>query len=213
MRIHTILIGIMTVLFVQTLFEPDAAGKRKKHRNKKAKAEEVEAEAPNVEEEPSEATVMMSSDESAGEAAQNGEKQSITDQINGNESDGGMRRSNRMEFDERLVKGQAAKSGAVYLFKRVPRHLPGLVPMRRSYRDRIVQPVLGKHPLKPARYSFEVERALKAQKRKVIEQAPETNAELPKVEEQPTTEKAPSPVETMKKEEDRPRSKKRKRKK
>lgn len=66
-------------------------------------------------------------------------------------------RSNRMEFDERLVKGQSASSGAVYLFKRVPRHLPGLVPMRRSYRARIVEPVLGERELKPAVYSTEVE--------------------------------------------------------
>jgi hypothetical protein len=67
--------------------------------------------------------------------------------------DGALRRSNRMEFDERLVKGQVAKSGAVYLFKRVPRRLPGLVPMRKSYRRRIVEPVLGVWELKPATYS------------------------------------------------------------
>ncbi len=62
---------------------------------------------------------------------------------------GALRRSGRMEFDERLVKGQAAKSGAIYLFKRTPRRLPGLVPMRRSYRRRIVQPILGPRRLKP----------------------------------------------------------------
>jgi hypothetical protein len=65
----------------------------------------------------------------------------------------GFQRSGRMEFDERLVKGQAAKSGAVYLFQRTPRRLPGLVPYRRSYRTRIVEPVLGKRKLKPPRYS------------------------------------------------------------
>lgn len=65
----------------------------------------------------------------------------------------GFQRSGRMEFDERLVKGQAAKSGAVYLFQRTPRRLPGLVPYRRSYRTRIVEPVLGKRELKPPRYS------------------------------------------------------------
>lgn len=61
---------------------------------------------------------------------------------------GALRRSGRMEFDERLVKGQAAKSGAVYLFKRVPRRLPDLVPLRTSYRKRIVEPVLGDRELK-----------------------------------------------------------------
>jgi len=66
---------------------------------------------------------------------------------------GTLSRSGRMEFDERLVKGQAAKSGAVYLFKRMPRRLPGLVPMRRSYRRRIVEPVLGDRELKPAVFS------------------------------------------------------------
>jgi len=68
-------------------------------------------------------------------------------------ADGSLRRSGRMEFDERLVKGQAAKSGAVYLFKRMPRRLPGLIPLRRSYRRRIVEPVLGLRPLKPAVFS------------------------------------------------------------
>ena len=69
----------------------------------------------------------------------------------------GFQRSGRMEFDERLVKGQAAKSGAVYLFERTPRRLPGLVPFRRSYRTRIVEPVLGKRELKPPVYTTEVE--------------------------------------------------------
>lgn len=69
------------------------------------------------------------------------------------EADGSLRRSGRMEFDERLVKGQGAKSGAVYLFKRMPRMLPGLIPLRRSYRPRIVEPVLGKRPLKPVIFS------------------------------------------------------------
>ena len=76
----------------------------------------------------------------------------------GSSSMGSMRRSSRMEFDERLVKGQTAKSGAVYLFKRVPRKLPGLVPMRRSYRERIVRPVLGERRLKPVVYSEKKDR-------------------------------------------------------
>lgn len=59
-----------------------------------------------------------------------------------------LRRSNRMDFDERLVKGQGARSGAVYLFKRTPRELPELVSLRSSYRDRIVEPVLGERAIK-----------------------------------------------------------------
>ncbi len=56
----------------------------------------------------------------------------------------GLRRSNRMEFDARLVKGQTATSGAVYLFQRAPRKLPPLLSMRQSYLKQIVEPVLGK---------------------------------------------------------------------
>jgi hypothetical protein len=36
---------------------------------------------------------------------------------------------------------------------RAPRELPGLVPLRRSYREEIVQPILGDRELKPAVYS------------------------------------------------------------
>lgn len=58
------------------------------------------------------------------------------------EAEATMAPSNRMEFDERLVRGETA-AGAVVLFERKPRQLPALVPQRRSYRDRIVLPVLG----------------------------------------------------------------------
>ena len=66
-------------------------------------------------------------------------------------ADGGspLRRSNRMDFDERLIKGQGARSGAVYLFKRTPRKLPELVSLRTSYRARIVHPVLGRRTVQP----------------------------------------------------------------
>ena len=69
------------------------------------------------------------------------------------EQAGTLQRSNRMEFDERLIRGQTATSGAVYLFDRAPRELPGLVPLRRSYREEIVEPILGDRELKPAVYS------------------------------------------------------------
>lgn len=54
-----------------------------------------------------------------------------------------LRRSNRMEFDARLVKGQTAQSGAVYLFQRAPRRLPPLLKLKQSYLHLIVDPVLG----------------------------------------------------------------------
>lgn len=64
--------------------------------------------------------------------------------------DGGkstLRRSSRMEFDGRLVKGERA-AGAVYLFQRAPRRLPPLLRLKRDQLDRIVLPVL-KRPADP----------------------------------------------------------------
>ncbi|MBW2278153.1 MAG: hypothetical protein JRF63_11710 [Deltaproteobacteria bacterium] len=106
-------------------------------------------------------------------------------QPGGGGESGSVRRSNRMEFDERLVKGQAAKSGAVYLFQRVPRRLPGLVPMRRSYRKRIVEPVLGKRELKPAVYSekpSDEPAAEAAAEGESTEKAPDSEASKPETE-------------------------------
>lgn len=57
-------------------------------------------------------------------------------------------RPDRLEFDERVVKGSTA-AGSVYLFKRQPRSLPALVPVRRSWRTRIVEPVLLRKPAPP----------------------------------------------------------------
>ncbi|PIE15103.1 MAG: hypothetical protein CSA66_08230 [Proteobacteria bacterium] len=56
-----------------------------------------------------------------------------------------LQRSNRMELDARLVRGETPRSGAVYLFQRAPRRLPPLVTLRQSYLDDIVVPVLGPH--------------------------------------------------------------------
>ena len=58
-----------------------------------------------------------------------------------------LRRSSRMEFDGRLVKGERA-AGAVYLFQRAPRRLPPLLKLKRDQLDRIVLPVL-KRPADP----------------------------------------------------------------
>lgn len=54
-----------------------------------------------------------------------------------------LQRSNRMELDARVVRGETARSGAVYLFQRAPRRLPPLVGLEQSYLDEIVVPVLG----------------------------------------------------------------------
>jgi hypothetical protein len=138
----------------------------------------------------SDAEAAASALDGAGEGATGKKPGSLLQQDGetaGGES-GTVRRSNRMEFDERLVKGQAAKSGAVYLFERAPRRLPGLVPMRRSYRKRIVEPVLGERELKPAVYSQKPPGA------PVV--APEI--EKPPEEKQPEAEPAQAPGETDK---------------
>ncbi len=54
-----------------------------------------------------------------------------------------VRRSNTMEFDPRLIQGQAPRAGAVYLFQRAPRRLPELVQLRPRYIRKIVVPLLG----------------------------------------------------------------------
>ncbi|PKN56734.1 MAG: hypothetical protein CVU56_14470 [Deltaproteobacteria bacterium HGW-Deltaproteobacteria-14] len=61
-----------------------------------------------------------------------------------------LKRSNRMELDARLVRGEAARSGAVYLFQRAPRRLPPLVDLHQSWLDEIVVPVLGPGARVPA---------------------------------------------------------------
>ena len=59
-----------------------------------------------------------------------------------------LRRSNRMEFDGRLIKGERA-AGAVYLFNRAPRKLPPLLKLKRDELDRIVWPVLKRNADRP----------------------------------------------------------------
>jgi hypothetical protein len=60
-----------------------------------------------------------------------------------------LQRSNRLEFDARLIQGQLAKSGAIFLFDRAPRPLPPLFKLKRSYLDEIVEPELGADYRKP----------------------------------------------------------------
>lgn len=54
-----------------------------------------------------------------------------------------LQRGNRMEFDARLIRGETAGSGAVFLFQRAPRVLPSMVKTRSSYLSETVQDVLG----------------------------------------------------------------------
>jgi len=56
-------------------------------------------------------------------------------------SAGALRRSNKMEFDARLIRGQTAGSGAVVLFDRGQRDLPALTKTRTRFLDATVREV------------------------------------------------------------------------
>lgn len=60
----------------------------------------------------------------------------------GDETAGELQRSDQMQFDARLVRGERA-SGAVFLFERTARRLPSLVDKRETYLRDSVQSVLG----------------------------------------------------------------------
>ena len=63
--------------------------------------------------------------------------------VQGTEGGPMLQRSNRLEFDARLILGQLAKTGAIYLFDRAPRQLPPLLKLKRSYLRDIVDSELG----------------------------------------------------------------------
>lgn len=54
-----------------------------------------------------------------------------------------LQRSNRMEFDARLIRGESAGSGAVFLFDRGQRPLPSMIERRRSFLHGTVDSTLG----------------------------------------------------------------------
>lgn len=89
-----------------------------------------------------------------------------------------LQRSNRMELDARVVRGETARSGAVYLFQRAPRRLPPLVGLHQSYLDEIVVPVLGADALAPVESIESVESV--APVAPVPVQAPATAPPAPK---------------------------------
>lgn len=75
----------------------------------------------------------------AGEGAEDGSEGSA----DADASLSSLRRSNRMEFDARLIRGETAGSGAVFLFQRAPRALPSMVKTRSSYLQGTIDDVLG----------------------------------------------------------------------
>lgn len=50
-----------------------------------------------------------------------------------------LKRGERVEFDGRLIEGQTAASGAIYLFERLPSELRSMVTERRSYRREVLE--------------------------------------------------------------------------
>lgn len=64
------------------------------------------------------------------------------EQTDSEESGGSPERSDRMEFDARLIRGERT-SGAVFLFQRSPRDLPSMVDRRESYLQDSVRSALG----------------------------------------------------------------------
>jgi hypothetical protein len=57
------------------------------------------------------------------------------------DTSGEIKRGDRIEFDERLIQGQTAKAGALYLFDRKPSDLRSMVHERSSYRTEIVHEI------------------------------------------------------------------------
>lgn len=69
-------------------------------------------------------------------------------EVEGEQADGeaqgsSLRRGNRMEFDARLIRGESAGSGAVFLFQRGQRPLPSMIDKRKSFLRDSVGSVLG----------------------------------------------------------------------
>lgn len=54
---------------------------------------------------------------------------------------GGYKGPSRVNFDERLIKGQTTKAGSVYIFDRQQIEIKSLVKRDRSFRTRIIRTV------------------------------------------------------------------------
>lgn len=109
------------------------AQKRKKRRRKKPVVPEAQAK-------PASGTKAVTEQLEAGPAGGDPDAEVAGEEVAAGNT---LRRSNRMEFDARVIKGQTATSGAVYLFNRAPRQLPALLKLEQSYLRLIVDPVLG----------------------------------------------------------------------
>lgn len=122
------------VLLAQRGSRRSKRGQRKRPKKQAQKAERSKAE-PDDNDDAGE-SADGSADVEAGEAAAGGEKK------NGpRPSATTLRRSNRMEFDARLVRGETAGSGGVVLFDRGNRELPALTKTRTRFLEATLREV------------------------------------------------------------------------
>ncbi len=120
--------GLVVVGLVMALASPAWA----KHNKKKAAEAKKQAKK--------DADSSSSSDDQSKSADQaDGADQDATQQKGPS-----LRRGNRMEFDARLIRGEAAGSGAVFLFERAQRPLPSLISKRKSFLHGTVDSELGR---------------------------------------------------------------------
>ena len=103
-------------------------------------APEAEAATTEAESTPAESEGPRTNAEVSAEVNAAAEGESTEE---GMRTTGNLRRSNRMEFDTRLVRGQTAGAGAVVLFNRGSRPLPPLTGERKGFTRETVRDVLG----------------------------------------------------------------------
>lgn len=142
--------------------KPVTFAKRRKGKKEPKQEEVKEAEVKEGEDEGAEASDGAEEGKEAAAAA-------TTEEGAQSQMSGGLRRGNRMEFDARLIRGETAGSGAVFLFQRAPRPLPSMVPLRTSYLHETVDQRLGQRYAKSL-----TEAKAKALKDKVREQSDQT---------------------------------------
>lgn len=88
-------------------------------------------------------TVVAQASQPAADTDADGDQEDEADAEADGDDVSTLQRGGRMEFDTRLVRGERAGSGAVFLFQRPPRALPSMIERRTSYLDGTVHQVFG----------------------------------------------------------------------
>ncbi len=91
---------------------------------------------------PMSATAQQPADDTV-EAAGDGEDTEDAEGQEEAQTSSSLQRGGRMEFDARVIRGERAGSGAVFLFQRPPRPLPSMIERRSSYLQGTVHRVFG----------------------------------------------------------------------